>query len=349
MLTACNGSGATTTSAISEPTSVPQETTAPSSSTIAETEATVPESTTVPEDLVELTISTGFAGISYSDLYVGIEEGYFAEEGLDVSFLATNTAPGTALLSGESHINSGQPAAVYIPNAQGAGIVAIYSPTATFEAWVAKDPISSVEDIDGTTMGVFSLQDLDVIYTSWMLEQHGMSLDNIEMVASGGSSDKLAAVLADAVDVAPLYAPANFVGVNEGLNEIFDTRGLDNGQVPTFYIVLEEWAAENEDAVVGFIRALNRAHEWLFDSANTARGVEIVSQYTETEPSLIEEVYELYFTTPGELYSVAGEWDQAVVELMAEELVTIGLLEEDHGVTYESTIDLQYLEAAAGS
>ena len=112
-------------------------------------------STTTPSEPVELTIGTGFNGVQYADIYVAIEEGFFADENLSVDFLASNTPTGTAIMSGETQINSGQPATTYIPNAQGADLVAIYSPSATFETWVAKDPITSVADLAGTTMGVF--------------------------------------------------------------------------------------------------------------------------------------------------------------------------------------------------
>ena len=303
--------------------------------------------TSQPSGPVELTIGTGFNGVQYADIYVAIEEGFFAEENLDVDFLASNTPTGTAILSGETQINSGQPATTYIPNAQGADLVAIYSPSATFETWVAKDPISSVADLAGTTMGVFNLQDLDVIYTQWMFEQNGLSIDDIDLVASGGTGDKFAAVLANAVDSAPLYAPANFLADDEGLNLIFDTRDLDVGQVPTFYVVRASWAEENRETTIGFIRALNKAHEFLFDSANKPAAVQHMAKYTGVEVPLVELAYDLYFTNPGELYSLSGEWDRGIVELMADKLFEIGLLDEPP-IPYESTVAEEYREAALG-
>jgi len=312
---------------------------------VAASEGATPTATAT--EPLELTIGTGFNGVQYADIYVAIDEGYFADENLNVGFLASGTPTGTALLSGQSQINSGQPATTYIPDEQGADLVAIYSPSATFETWWAKDPIASVSDLVGKTMGVFNLQDLDVIYSKWMMEQMGLSLDDVELLASGGTSDKLAAIIADAVDVAPLYAPANFLADQQGLNKVFDTRDLNVGQVPTFYVVRQSWADEHEEAVVGFIRALNRAHDWLFDTTNKVRAVEIIANYTGVDVALVDSAYDLYFTTPGELYTVDGAWDRSVVELMAQELKDIGLLENDP-VPYETTVNDTYRQAAMG-
>ena len=152
-------------------------------------------------------------------------------------------------------------------------------------------------------------------------------------------------MLAGAVESAPLYAPANFLADEEGLNKIFDTRDLDVGQVPTFYVVRASWAEENRETLIGFIRALNRAHEFLFDSSNKPAAVQHMAKYTGVEERLVELAYDLYFTTPGELYSLNGEWDRGIVELMAEKLFEIGLL-DDPPIPYEDTVAEEYREAA---
>lgn len=295
-------------------------------------------------ETTEIKWNIGFAGISYADLYVARAEGFFDDAGLSVEIVASATDPGTVVLTDEAHFSSGQPAATYLPNAQGGDVVGVYSPTGTFEAFVSKD-LTSVEQLKGKKIGVFGLTDLDVIYTQWMLEQHGLSADDVELVAAGPTNEKLAAVAAGGVDAAPLYAPANLIAEEEGLNVLFETTDLDIGQVPTFYIARRSWLDENPNTVVAVIQALNRAHEWLFDPSNRERAIEIIAEATDAEEELTADAYDFFFEEPGLIYTETGEWDRDVVEEMATELVDVGLLEDDP-VPYEETVAPEYRERA---
>jgi NitT/TauT family transport system substrate-binding protein len=298
-------------------------------------------------ETTEIKWNIGFAGISYADLYVADAEGFFEDAGLSVEIVASATDPSTVVLTNEAHFSSGQPAATYLPNAEGGDIVGFYSPTGTYEAFASKE-LTSVDQLSGKTVGVFGLTDLDVIYTKWMLEQNGLSVDDVELVAAGPTNEKLAAVSAGGVDAAPLYAPANLVAQGQGLNILFETTELDIGQVPTFYIARRSWLEENPNTVVAVIRALNRAHEWLFDPSNRDRGIDIVAEATDAEEELTTEAYDFYFKDPDLIYTETGEWDREVVEMMAEELVDVGLLEEDP-VPYEDTVAPEYRERALSS
>ena len=296
-------------------------------------------------EAVSLNWNVGTKGIQYADIYVAIEKGFFSEKQITVSLTSSSTPTGTLLLSGAAQISSGQPTFTYVPNSQGADLVAIYSPAATYEVWIAKPPITDPKQLEGKIIGVFSLQDLDVVYTKQLMDENGLKPGSYTLFAAGATNNKLAAVVAGQVAAAPLYPPANFVAKQQGLVEIFNTSQLKFGQVPTFYEVRRSWASQHPVAVVNVIRALNKAHNWLFDRANRAEAIQILVKNTSVAADIAEMSYDLFFTTPGKIYSKNGEWDANVVKKVGDELVTLGLLTAPPP-TYESTVAPEYRDKA---
>src|SRR5205814_612865 len=99
---------------------------------------------------------------------------------------------------------------------------------------------------------------------------------------------KLAAVEAGAVDAAFLYPPANFVGAQAGVHSIFPTSKLKTGEIPTFYMVKQSWASAHPSQLVAILRALDQAHDWLFNKKNKQQAIQILAKYTLTAPDIAE-------------------------------------------------------------
>ena len=295
--------------------------------------------------LTKVSINTASASAEWADIYVAQDLGLFAKQGLDVTTILATSEPGTVLLSGQAQFSSGTPTTTYIDDSAGAKLSAVYSPGATYVAWDAKSDIKTPADLKGKTLGVFSLQDLDVVYTSEMMSQYGVKPGDYSMRAVGYSSAKLAAVKAGAVSAAPLYPPVNFQAETDGLHQIFDTSQLKGGALPTFYIVKADWAKAHRSEVVGFMKALNQAHTWLFDPANKAKAIQIIVKHTQLPAAQAAASYALFFTKPGVNYSKAGEWSAAAVQAAVPGLIKVGMIKKTY--PYANTVDLSYLKAAS--
>jgi NitT/TauT family transport system substrate-binding protein len=296
--------------------------------------------------LTNIAFNTGTRGVQYGDLYVALDKGFFTKQGLNVSFSTSGTQPATLLVSGAAQISSGTPVATYVPDAQGGDIVAVYSPAQTFELLVARDPdIKSPTDLKGKKVGVFSLSDLDVVYLGEILAQKGMSLNDVDMIPAGPTNAKLAAVEAGAVSAAFLYPPANFVGAQAGVHSIFPTSKLKKGQIPTFYIVKRSWASAHPNQVVALLRALDQAHDWLFNKKHKKEAIQILAKYTLSTPEVAEKSYDLFFTRPGFIVTKHGEWKAAAVKATAQQLKPLGLI-TGNPVPYAKTVNTVYLRAA---
>jgi ABC-type nitrate/sulfonate/bicarbonate transport system substrate-binding protein len=291
-----------------------------------------------------LKINITFRSALYSDIFVALARGFFEGEGIAAELMGSQIAnPAVLLVSGTANVVTGSPAVLYVVNAQGADMAAIYSPAGVYEAWLAQPDVTSPKQLGGATLGVFALQDLDVIYTHRMMQKHGFAPGQYTLVAAGASMDKVAAVKAGKVKAAPVYPPANFLAVKDGLNEIFDTLALEE-QVPSVYIVSAAWAAKNADAAVGFCRGLNRAHAWLLDPANEAEAVRIMVEYTKLSPEAALASYRLFFRRPG-AYTRKGEWTRQQFENTANDMVKFKLL-DGKPVAYEKVVASEYREKA---
>jgi ABC-type nitrate/sulfonate/bicarbonate transport system substrate-binding protein len=290
-------------------------------------------------------INVTFRGALYTDIYVAIAKGLFEQEGLTPELMASPMSnPPVLLMTGAANVITGWPGMLYIANAQGADMAGIYSAAGVYEAWIAPPSISSPQQLGGAVIGVFTLQDLDVIYTHRMMRKFGFTPGQYTLVAAGASMDKLAAVKAEKVKAAPVYPPANFAAVKDGLRQIYDTLMLDE-QVPSLYVVSASWAARNADTVVRFCRALNRAHDWLFNPANADEAVRVMVEYTKLSSELAQESYRLFFGRPG-AYTKRGEWTRQQFENLAADLVQTKLIDSTP-VAYERVAVPDYRERAA--
>jgi len=293
-----------------------------------------------------LKINMTFRSALYTDIFVGLAKGFFETEGLAAELMSSQIAnPAVLLVSGAANVVTGSPVVLYTANAQGADMAAVYSPGGVYEAWLSPPTITSPKQLSGATLGVFALHDLDVIYTHRMMQKHGFSPSQYTLVAAGASMEKVAAVKAGKVKAAPVYPPANFLAVKEGLNEIFDTLGLEE-QVPSVYIMSAAWAAKNSAAAVAFCRALNRAHAWLLDPTNESETVRIMVEYTKLAPEPAQASYRLFFRRPG-AYTRKGEWTRQQFENAATDMVKFKMLDEKP-VPYEKVMS-EYREKAAQS
>jgi ABC-type nitrate/sulfonate/bicarbonate transport system substrate-binding protein len=297
------------------------------------------------QGLAPVKFNVTFRSALYADMYVGIAKGFFADEGVALEMLSSPMPnPPVLLLTGAANVISGWPGLIYVGNAQGADMGAIYSAGGVYEAWVASPEVTAPEQLAGSQLGVFTLIDLDVIYTHRMMQKLGIRPDQYTLVAAGISPEKVAAIKAGKVKAAPIYPPANFLAVNDGLTQVYDTLALGE-QVPSTYIVSAAWAENNADTVVKMIRGLNKAHDWLLDPANEAEAISILIEYTQLQEDVARQTYVLYFQTPG-AYSKSGEWTREQFENAGADAFTYGLLDSPP-LPYEQVALPQYREMAA--
>jgi NitT/TauT family transport system substrate-binding protein len=242
-----------------------------------------PPADTQPGELTELTATIPFpSGAVFYPLFVAEELGYFADEGLTVSVepLDGSGAIMQSILSGQAEVGLPSPGPFLQGVNEGADLLSVYT---LFQSNVfalvtpADSGITSLEDLEGQTIGVGTIDGGEVPFVRAMLSQEaGLEEGDYELLPVGDGGT--AAVALENGEVAA-YAAA-FPDV-----AILKLRGLDvvdliSDDFASFFdslvVAQREFVEENPEIVEGFGRALARATQWGFDNPDEV--IDITSQ-----------------------------------------------------------------------
>ncbi len=127
-----------------------------------------------------------FTNPDHAPLYVALEKGYFAQAGLDVELIAPADPndPPKLVAAGQADVAISYQPQLHVQVAQGLPLVRIGTLVATplnCLAVLADGPIRSIADLKGRKVG-FSVGGFEDALLRVMLERHGLTLDDVELV-----------------------------------------------------------------------------------------------------------------------------------------------------------------------
>jgi ABC-type nitrate/sulfonate/bicarbonate transport system substrate-binding protein len=136
---------------------------------------------------------------------------------------------------------------------------------------MARPDIKSWTDLKGKTIMVGGPRDNTVFFTRAMARPNGLQDNDFDFQFAGASSARYAALKSGAVDAAILTDPFDYNAGQEGYTNLDMLTpkyvNADNyGYAST--VVHKDWARENGDVLVRFIRAYIKATRWMNDPAN---------------------------------------------------------------------------------
>jgi NitT/TauT family transport system substrate-binding protein len=278
----------------------------------------------------ELTpIKVGILPLSgLAPLWYGIDEGYFEEEGLEVT---TEIGEGGAALT-PAVLNDDYQFAIgeYVSTMQArendVGIQVVSNltngadePDQGINALLVKSDsgIESVEDLAGKTIAVNGLGGVDDVTIKAILDDNGVDPESVEFTEVP-FPDMNAAVEAGQVDVASQPEPFVTLGEQSGLVNLLDPYYEAVPSMPLGLVFAsEEWLADNPDLADAFTRALQRS----IDASSDEEAMkEVIVANTDIDAELVEEI-------------ALDHWDAEVnregLETLADLSVRYGVLEAD--------------------
>lgn len=240
-------------------------------------------------------IAVGYipAGV-YAYFWQAGDEGYFAEEGLEVELkpMAGGAEIIPALQAGT--VQFGISDAMGLINARNQGIEVEY---ATFNASqeaaspihsvvVADQSLKSAADLDGKTVATNSTFNTDWIMMRKWLEKGGADLDSVNFVEMS-FPDQLAALRAGTIDAAGMLEPFVTAAKNDDLTVIGNYfTDVESPVSISGVLVMSDYAKKNPEIVAGFVRAIERAVDDFNADPEVAR--KVIAAHTEIAPELIE-------------------------------------------------------------
>lgn len=278
--------------------------------------------------------------IDFIDLYVGEEMGYFAEEGVVVEQLP-GAGAGDAVqqvLAGNADIAMADPFSGFFAVAQGADLEGFYCPyTKNWLTMIVNNAagISEPADLAGQTIAVTSQASTSKWYAQLLLAANGVDENDVTFAATG--IDFGSALLAGEAQAASTWGSINWALFDAGGfgDTIDDYEIWEYEQVPgpnDVYFADRGWLDENDDAVAGFIRALEKSKAFVADNPDDA--AEIGSRYAvgadnmERNRAVIDFRIDMQNTGPGVADNGIGWCDVPTISDIADQGVELGILEQ---------------------
>ena len=264
----------------------------------------------------------------YTPIDVGIEEGIFAKQGLDVevSILSGGAKLQQALLSGSIDIGLGgsQAMALSVKGAPTIAVASLAGPPAGFSILVVPDsPIKSVADLKGKSIGFASngsildwLQQRLSIQQGW--GQHGM-----KGVAAGGSQASEAALRSHQLDAIISTTETGF-----SLEARHEARILSNmlpfapDLITQVIFARKPYLAEHPDQVGRFLKGWFASVAYMV--ANKEKSSAISARALNMDTAVVERAYDVELP----YLSRDGVFDPKGIDVLRESFVQLGILDK---------------------
>ena len=301
-----------------------------------------PEPTPEPKELVTIRlVPWGGKFIDFIDLYVGEENGYFAEAGVVIEQLPGQGAGDAVrqLVAGNADIAMADAYSGFFAVQAGAEVEGFYCPYTQNWLTLLVNTASGIEtptDLKGKTIAVTSQASTSKWYAALLLADNGISEDEVTFAATG--IDFGSALLSGEAQAASTWGSINWALFDNGgipADEQNDYDIWQYEQVPgpnDVYFAQSSWLEENHDLVAGFIGALQKAKDWIEENPDAA--AEIGSRYAVGADNLVRNRavidfrIEMQNNGPGVAENGKGWCDVSTIQDLADKGVELGILEE---------------------
>ncbi len=231
------------------------------------------------------------------------------------------------------------PAITGIANTDGQEIIALNIQDFGQSVIVKKDSgIHTISDLKGKKVG-YGVGTAIQLVLQKLLENEGLSLDDISSVNLTEYADASNALLTGQIDVWMIGQPyvTTFLNENDNVETIADA---ENDPMLVTFVARTEFANDHPEVVIAFLKAMNDANEWIAENYDEA--VSIVQKETGQDKESIEATFDNLNNT---LLITDKEIDR--LEYAAEYLKGEELIEEDFDI--KDYIDTSFLEKIVGS
>ena len=305
------------------------------------------------EKLTKVTLNEVAHSIFYAPQYVAIEEGYFKDEGLDLTLVTGFGADKTmtAVISGEADIGfMGAEASVYAYQ-EGATDAVVNFAQLTQRAGnflVAREemPDFKWEDLkDKKVLGGRKGGMPEMVF-EYILRKNGLDPQKdltIDQSIDFGST--AAAFTGDtSADFTVEFEPSATALEKEGAGYVVASLGVDSGYVPyTSYSAKTSYMEKNPEIIQKFTNALQKGMEYVQSHTPEEIAEVIAPQFAETDLDTVTAIVKRYYGQ--DTWKSNLIFEKESFELLEDILEDSGELSER--VSYENLVTTKYAQEAA--
>jgi NitT/TauT family transport system substrate-binding protein len=301
------------------------------------------------------TIQVGYIPLlAYAPFFVGVEKGYFEEQGLQVELQSFKSGSFMVpvLSTGDLDVGAGENGtALFNAVNQDLDIKVVSGMLAQPEGspfvpfLVRKDlfesgEVTSPADLDGKKVAVNVTRGNGEYTVAAVLESGGLTLDDVELITLP-FPEMVVAFSNEAIDAAVLPFPLAGKAIGEGLAVILvqGDKIFDNPQTAVLYFGKRLLEPENKEVGIRFLTAyLKAARDLQGEGWFSDENVEIISTYTNVAAPAIKSM-SIYFGPNGEL-------NQTYMENIMLYYLNNGYTEFTKALSLSDVIDSSFLDEA---
>ena len=211
-------------------------------------------------------------GFNWLPVFVAIEKGTFDEAGLELELqkLGGVDKATKAVLDEEAELAITPPEGALTNYVAGGQLRMVASNSNRLPmSLVARPEVRRLADLKGKKIGTSSLTEGTAIYTQIMLAQEGLSYPgDYDFALAGIHTSRWDAMQLGEIDAAPQPAPWNFLAEDAGYNLLGEIPDYIPEIVFAGIIGKKAWLDANPQVIGPFLRALDKAYDYVNDPAN---------------------------------------------------------------------------------
>ena len=280
--------------------------------------------------------------------WVAKEQGFFAEEGLDVDIVTFEGGIYVIrnVVSGGLDAGAGAGASVAVSVAKKAGIKAIVSPAPRFASTMTvRSNVKTPADLKGKKIGIQEVGGFADILSRMALRKFGIKFEEVTFVPI--ASADVPPLLAGAIDTAILHVDQMIIARRKeaSLHTLVKFWELEPNQLFFVVVAQEKKLAAEPVKFQKLVRALLKANRFMY--ANRARTVEIAAKYTQLPRDVTEAAYDELVAA--RVWSQNDGLRRDKVEYTINRMVQVGNIKPEERPKYEDYVALPIIqEALAG-
>ena len=254
--------------------------------------------------LTEVTLNEVAHSIFYAPMYAAVEEGYFAEEGIDLDLVCGFGADKTmtAVISGEADIGfMGSEASIYTYN-EGATDYVVNFAQLTQRAGnflVAREEMPDFrwEDLKGSVVLGGRKGGMPEMVFEYILKQNGINPETDLEINQNIDFGSTAAAFAEGQgEFTVEFEPGATTLESEGKGYVVASLGEDSGYVPyTAFSAKKSFIDENPEIIQGFTNALQKGMDYVQTHSPEEIAEVIEPQFPETDLETITTIVTRYY------------------------------------------------------
>ncbi|MDP2728532.1 MAG: ABC transporter substrate-binding protein, partial [Dehalococcoidia bacterium] len=307
------------------PTAPPAATSKPAAT--APTATPVPPSPT-PKKVVKLVSGESSPGFNEVFHGMGLEKGFYKEEGLDVEVLGLGSSENLkAMVAGREDTVHMNPFTAMPAIAQGADMVLVASSQAIRDILIVKEGINSVKDLEGRSFGTEAVGSQPYVIAQRLFTKNGLDPKKVTMVSIGNDSARAAAIFAGRVDATtvglenlPMVEKTPGVKVLLAVREALPELSLASGIFAQGKLMREQ-----PDVVKSYLKARMRGVRYALDHKDEAVALAMKILKSEDKAGL-SRTYDDYMKA--KVFDANFVFTPEQLDAVQEALITLGTIKQ---------------------